>query len=460
MKVSPARGAAFEILRRVEGEGAFSSALLAHADEDLNAKDRALCHELVLGSLRRQLWLQRTIEHFASRKIDSLDLAVVIALRLGLYQLRFLSRIPASAAINESVNLVKAARLKSAASFVNAVLRRATREPHYDPVAGLDEPIEKLSIETSHPGWLIERWQSQFGFEEASAISRANNEPGMTAFRFTVKAIRERTQAEIIGELKSAGLIESTIAPGAWRVSVGRNIECERAGRDAGESQARMPALRTLADDGLIYFQDEASQLVAHLLGARDGERVLDVCAAPGSKSTLVAALAPPSQIISSDLYEHRVRTMKELTAHQQVANIDFVVHDATHSLPFRKGSFDRVLVDAPCSGTGTLRHNPEIRWRLKPFDIDELAVKQRRIMDHASAAVRMGGLLVYSTCSLETDENECVASDFLKEHSDFELAPLNLGARFSAEMGAIRTWPHRNNTDGFFAIGFRRKVQ
>src|SRR5256714_13912563 len=162
MKVSPARRAAFEILRRVDEEAAYSSALPARPDNDLNEKDRALSHELVLGVLRRRLWLDRTLEHFAARKIDSLDLAVTVALRLGLYQLRFLSRIPASAAINESVNLVKVARLKSAAPFVNAILRRATREPNFDPAAQVSGPTEQLAIETSHPCWLIERWIQQF----------------------------------------------------------------------------------------------------------------------------------------------------------------------------------------------------------------------------------------------------------------------------------------------------------
>src|SRR5437899_3725641 len=176
MQISPARRAAFEILRRTE-EGAYSSVLLAAADADLNNKDRALCHELVLGVLRRRLWLDRALEHYAARKMDSLDLPVTLALRLALYQLRFLSRIPASAAINESVNLVKAARVKSAATFVNAVLRRATREPNYDPSESVSDEIEKLAGETSHPRWLVERWASQFGFDEAAAIARANNEP-------------------------------------------------------------------------------------------------------------------------------------------------------------------------------------------------------------------------------------------------------------------------------------------
>lgn len=452
MKVSPARRAAFQILRRVEDEGAFSSALLARADEDLHAKDRALCHELVLGNLRQQLWVDRVIEHFASRKIDSLDLAVVIALRLGLYQLRFLTRIPASAAINESVNLVKAARVKSAAGFVNAVLRRAAREPNYDPAADVDDPIEQLSIQSSHPRWLIQRWVDQFGFEHATAIAHANNQPAALSFRLTSKAlhVHPETSAKIIDELRTA-VIESKVVAGGWRLG-------DDAGRDAGGPHAGMRALQTFSDEGLIYFQDEGSQLVAHLLGARNGERVLDVCAAPGSKSTLIAALASESKIIAGDIYEHRVQTMRALAAQQETKNIQFVVHDATIDLPFAPRSFDRVLVDAPCSGTGTLRHNPEIRWRLKPSDLAELADKQKLILKNAGKVVRNGGLLLYSTCSLETEENEDVASDFLNQCDDFEVASLPARPDLITELGAVRTWPHRDEADGFFAMAFRRK--
>src|SRR5215813_6664388 len=199
MPISPARRAAFEILRRVEDENAYSSALLASAKEDLYSKDRALCHELVLGVLRQRLWLDRCVEHFGQRRIEKLDLPVVLALRLGLYQLRFLSRIPASAAVNESVSLVRAARLKSAAAFVNAVLRRSTREPDYDPAANIDDPVERLAIETSHPGWLLERWIAQLGFDGATALARANNDAAPLAFRFTTKS-RQRSD-EILGGL-------------------------------------------------------------------------------------------------------------------------------------------------------------------------------------------------------------------------------------------------------------------
>jgi 16S rRNA (cytosine967-C5)-methyltransferase len=458
MKVSPARRAAFDILRRVEAEGAYSSALLAATDDELNPKDRALTHELVLGVLRNRLWLDRTIEHFASRQVEKLDLPVALALRLGVYQLRFLTRIPESAAVNESVNLVKAARVKSAAPFVNAVLRRVTREPNYDPAAKVARETEKVAIETSHPLWLIERWTSQFGAGEAAALARANNEPAALAFRFTAKTFRDVSSRGLIEELKAAGaeLIESRIAPGGWRFSR-LDRSNENAGRDGGDAHAGMRGLQKLAIEGFIYFQDEASQLVAHLVGAHDRDNVLDVCGAPGSKSTLIAALAPSATIISGELYEHRARTIEEFAKQQGANNVCVMIHDATRELSFPGASFDRVLVDAPCSGTGTLRHNPEIRWRLNESDVAQLAEKQKRILQNAAAVVRIGGRLVYSTCSLEKGENEAVISDFLKENRAFVRAELQVAASLITEDGAARTWPHRDDVEGFFVAAFER---
>ena len=203
--ISPARRAAFEILRRVELENAYASVLLAALGKPMREDDRALCHELVLGVLRRRLWLDRALEHFAGRSIDQLDLPVTISLRLGFYQLRFLSRIPPPAAVNESVALMRVARLRSAGSFVNAVLRRATREPDYDPAAGVADADEKLALETSHPVWLIRRWIDAFGFAEAAAFAHQNNRAAPTAFRLTARARKQtRAEASIIAALKSA----------------------------------------------------------------------------------------------------------------------------------------------------------------------------------------------------------------------------------------------------------------
>jgi 16S rRNA (cytosine967-C5)-methyltransferase len=449
MSLSPARRAAFEILRRVEDESAYASSLLATLDERLRDDDRGLCHELVLGVLRRQSWLDGVLEHFANRRLQGFDLPVKLALRIGLYQLRFLSRIPPSAAVNESVNLVRAAGFRSAASLTNAVLRRATREPDYDPTKKITDPLERLALETSHPSWLLERWASTLGLAETGALARANNQPAPAAFRLTTKAKDENAAPRIFDELAAAGLEvqPSKITPNAWRVS--------------GQRSA---LLRKFTGAGLIYLQDEASQLVAHVLDARPGDRVLDVCAAPGSKTTLISALAPQAIIVGVDLHDHRLRILRELAETQGIDSIRVAVADATCALPFAQASFDRVLVDAPCSGTGTLRRNPEIRWRLRASDITELAAKQSRILAHASEVVRPGGILVYSTCSLEREENEAVVVEFMDEHADFDQLSCpgiqihNEPVDLSTTTGALRTWPHRHDVDGFFVCALRRR--
>ena len=438
--VSVARRAAFNILRRVEEEGAYASVLLAASDDEMRADDRALCYELVLGTTRWQLWLDTLIEHYAGRRAESLDAPVRQALRLGLYQLRMLSRIPASAIVNESVNLAYLSRLRSAAAFINAVLRRATREPDYDPAANITDAIERLAIETSHPAWLLERWVNAFGHEEAAAFARANNLAAPVAFR----VITGRASAEeVLDELRASGgvLLPSVIAPDAWRI--------EGAG-------AR---LRRLAREGKIYLQDEASQLVAHVLDAQATERVLDVCAAPGSKTTHVAARTPEiSLIVAGDVHEHRLRTVLEAGARQEIKTLRAVAHDAESSLPFAAGSFDRVLVDAPCTGTGTLRRNPEIRWRITDSDIHELSARQKRILSNAARMVRRGGRLVYSTCSVEPEENEDVVSSFLEENAEFKPLPLKMPATLESAGACIRIWPHRQGADGFFIASFVRQ--
>jgi 16S rRNA (cytosine967-C5)-methyltransferase len=432
--VSPARLAAFNILGRVEEDGAYASVMLAASDTQMRAEDRSLCYELVLGVLRRQVWLDSVIEHYAGRRAESLDAPVRRALRLGLYQLRFLSRIPASAIVNESVNLAYVSRLRSAASFINAVLRRAAREPEYDPAAHVTDRIERLAIETSHPAWLIERWAKAFGPEETEAFARANNEAAPVAFRVITGRASEQ---EVLAELRagSGRLVRSRIVPNAWRI--------EGAGT----------RLRALASAGKVYLQDEASQLVAHVLDAQAGERVLDVCAAPGSKTTHIATKTPGiSLIVAGDVHEHRLRTVLEAGSRQGVETLRAVVHDGEADLPFAEGSFDRVLVDAPCTGTGTLRRNPEIRWRITAHDVQELSARQQRILSNAARLLRRGGRLVYSTCSVEPEENEHVLSRFLDENSDFRQSSLSMGESFERErLVPARIWPHKEGADGFF---------
>jgi 16S rRNA (cytosine967-C5)-methyltransferase len=445
-RVSASRRAASEILRRVEEDGAFAAVLLAGAGEELRADDRALCYELVLGVLRRQLWLDKLIAHYAGREAASLDLPVRRALRLGLYQLRFLTRIPASAAVNESVNLAHEARLRSAANFINAVLRRATREPHYEPAAHAPTELERLAVATSHPAWLVERWVNFFGASEAESFAHANNRTPPVAFR--VNPARAKVD-EVIARLHADGIAvqPSRIAAGAWRVGA------------SGGGGAAAAQLRALTSEGAIYMQDEASQLVAQVVGAREGERVLDVCAAPGSKTTQIAAGAGEGAlVVAGDLHAHRLRVVRESAARQGLENIRTVVYDAEGApLPFAAGAFRRVLVDAPCTGTGTLRHNPEIRWRITPADIDELAARQRRILSNAARAVGVGGRLVYSTCSVEPEENEAVVVAFLETHPTFELIRPDVPDALLTKEGAARTWPQRDDTDGFFVAAFSK---
>ncbi len=442
-EVSAARRVAFAILSRVEDEGAFASVLLTHAIEELRVDDRALCYELVLGTLRWQLWLDKLIEHYAGRVVAEIDAAVRRALRLGLYQLRFLTRVPPSAAVNESVNIAHAAGLRGAAGFINAVLRRATREPDYDPATGVTNELERLAIGTSHPVWLLARWMRAFGTDEAAAFAQANNRTPPVAFR--VNEWRSDSE-DVLARLRAAGVEAqpSEIAPGAWRVATGTGGNV---------------ALRGLARDGLIYTQDEASQLVAYMLAARAGERVLDACAAPGSKTTHVAGLAQDRAfVVAGDLYAHRLRVVGESAARQELTSIRTVAFDAEQALPFASATFDRVLVDAPCTGTGTLRHNPEIRWRLTPADIVELAVRQQRILTNAARLVRPGGRLVYSTCSVEPEENEGVVAAFLVGNDNFNPEQVAAPARLLTTSGAARTWPHRDGADGFFVAAFRRQ--
>jgi 16S rRNA (cytosine967-C5)-methyltransferase len=442
MTISPARRAAFEILRRVETESAFASVLLTELDRAMRDDDRSLCHELVLGVLRRRLWLDRAIEHFAGRRLESLDLAVRLTLELGLYQLRFLSRIPPSAAVNESVNLMSTARVKSAKGFVNAVLRRAARESDYDPAANISDPLEKVAVETSHPRWLIERWTNTIGFEEATALAQANNQAAPTAFRLTARsASREDLRNEIFDELNNAGAIiePSKVTPKSWRV----------------EGAPRV--VRKLAAAGLIYLQDEASQLVAAIVAPKANQRVLDLAAAPGSKATHMALIAPHATIIAGDLYFHRVNIMRTLALTQN-ALISTVVHDARRKLPYREKSFDGVLLDAPCSGTGTLRRNPEIRWRLQSSDIAELSGQQQQMLASGAELVKGGGRLVYSTCSVEVEENEAVAEAFLESNKDFVRVLSDAPTALTGQSGVVRTWPHREGVDGFFITALERR--
>jgi 16S rRNA (cytosine967-C5)-methyltransferase len=441
--VSPARRAAFDILSRVEAEQAYASVLVSGlSDSDLSREDRALAQEIVLGVLRWQRSLDYLIERYSERSIARLDLPVLIALRAGLYQLRHLSRVPQSAAVNESVNMVKRARTASAAPLVNAVLRQAAR--HLDETAGggLVDPLERASVELSHPRWMLDRWQSLFGEHETRQLALANNSPPATAFR--VNTLRSSVK-EVLADLKNEGVTtrESQVAHGAFVV-------------ESGPASVMTAAARR----GVIYVQDEASQLVSILLEPKNGHRVLDLCAAPGSKASHIAVLTKDKAwIVACDRHHHRLATLRATCERLGVQSVDALELDATRALPLAAGGpkFDRVLVDAPCSGTGTLRGNPEIKWRLSADDLTRLANLQVSLLEGAASSVVNGGRLVYSTCSIEREENEEVVRRFLEETTLFQVIEPNAPAGLITSDGFVRTFPHRNGTDGFFAAALER---
>lgn len=430
MKISPARIAAYEILRKIASDNAFSSVLLPLYEEKISPKDRGLVHELTLGVLRRQLYLDRIIETLTKKKATKFDLEVLISLRIGLYQILFLDKIPASAAVNESVNLVQMAKKTSAKGLVNAVLRKATREKinlNY-----IDE-IEKLVVETSHPRWLIEKWIVDFGHEETAKLVEANNKTPKLVFRLTDKA--DEKTVETLKKL-DLELTESTIISGAWLVAKPNEM------------------LYLYAREGKIYFQEESSQMVANLVNLQNGERFFDVCAAPGSKTSYVAAQSAKCKgqsICAGDLHWNRAKFLRENCLRQGVNSASVLRYDAENALPFAEETFDCVLVDAPCSGTGTIRHNPEIRYSLESEDLRDLSFKQLNILENASKTLKKGGRLIYSTCSLEKEENEVVIDAFFQRNRGFQKKLPELPPQFLTNEGFARTLPQRDKTDGFF---------
>jgi len=457
VRISPARAAAFDALLRVERDAAFATDALDSCLARAGAKraDAALATELVLGVLRWRRLLDFLLERFAGRPAPSLDLEVLLALRLGLYQLRYLSRVPASAAVNESVELVKRARKSSAAGLVNAALRRAARDPALrksgeELAPAGDSPAERMALAHSHPTWLVERWLARFGEVETRALLEANNRaPRMTAAILDPSAKKETAAA-----LAALGLDPS---PSRWLASA---VEL-RSTPSGGPRRAGAPRANA---GGQWWVQDEASQMIAFLLGVEPGHRVLDLCAAPGGKTLrLIQQRGPgPGAVVACDLHLHRLRQMREFLAGLGARAEHYVALDGTAPLPFGI-PFDRILVDAPCSGTGTLARHPEIRWRLERSDLAALAEKQKRLVSQALAQLSPGGRLVYSTCSLEPEENEEVVAAALAAHpgtriisGQAALAAHLLrseisGALFEAR-GVFRTLPGVHGTDGFFA--------
>jgi len=459
MAVSPARAVAFEILLRVAREDSYAAELLHSAPlAKLSTRDHGLATELVMGVLRWQSLLDRRLAVASSQKLGRLDGEVLAALRLGVYQLQFLSRVPARAAIFESVELVKAARKRSAASFVNAVLRTIAGRGAEDIFAEIGKSPDSITLaqNAAHPPWLVARWTERYGLEATRQIcTHDQTVPATTIHIHDTRSSEDRTDAE----LAEAGV---QLAPGQLLSTARRVLAGDVTGTRAYQ-------------EGRVSIQDEGSQLVA-LLAGRDettGDRpivdcrILDCCAAPGSKTALLARRNPRAQVFATELHPHRARLLQNLS---RLPNVHVVAADARH-LPF-SCAFHRILADVPCSGTGTLARNPEIKWRLKAEDLRDLQSRQVAILKSALAQLAIGGRLVYSTCSLEREENEAVVEAALEGTSEFKVADCKgelEQLRQSGEMcwkdtaallagPYLRTIPGVHPCDGFFAAMIERK--
>jgi 16S rRNA (cytosine967-C5)-methyltransferase len=436
MPVSPARAAAFDILLRVETTDAYASELL-HSSRvaSLSPSDHGLVTEIVMGVLRWRSVLDERIAAHVNKPLAKLDAEVMTALRIGIYQLLLLDRIPAHAAINESVELIKKARKRSAAGMVNAILRKL--HPKSLDLSSVAQDDNALA---SHPQWLVERWERIYDRAAARAICRYDQTTPNTVIR---------ADPELALELGSGGI----------QLEPGNLLKDARlvAHGDTTVTQAFR--------ERRLVIQDEGSQLVALLLG--HGEHILDCCAAPGGKTRILAERNPHADVVAVEVHPHRAALMRRLVPS---CNVHVIAGDI-RTMPFAT-QFDRILVDAPCTGTGTLARNPEIKWRLKPEDISRLQAYQTQILTAATQKLAPGGQLLYSTCSLEPEENEAVVDQVLLATQSLRVLHIRDRLTQLHEQGTLlcepeslvrgpylRTIPGIHRCDGFFAALIEREM-
>lgn len=449
MSAANPRNAAFEILLRIDKERSYADILI---DRELSVgalqgPDRGLLTELVYGVLRRQATLDHIIRCFSSQKVERLERVVLVLLRLGLYQMFYLDRVPVSAAVNETVKLAKVL-VPRASGFINAVLRSADRQrDHISYPERESDPAGYLATVYSHPVWLAAEWIRQLGLAEAELLAKAMAEPPPITIRTnTLKITRELLMERLTAE--GVQCQPGAFSPTAIRIGLSGSV-------------TRLQSFR----DGLFMVQDESSQLAALFLAPQPGERILDACAAPGGKATQLAQLMENhGEIIACDVIGRKLRLIDENAARLAVSCIKTVPLDAARPLnSLQGGDFARILLDAPCSGLGVIRRNPEGKWWKSVTDLADLARAQKSMLENVCQYLQPGGSLLYATCSTSTEENEAVIENFLQRHDEFAVVDLrqhfpDWPELFTAQ-GYFRAWPHRHGMDGFFAARLQKKT-
>ncbi len=432
--VTDARRAAAEILADLRS-GALLDAAFDRRTTGLDARDRRWVQELVWGMLRRRGWLDHLLAPRIRGGLARLDADLADLLRLGAQQLLGMGSVPPYAAIGQTVELAKMRHGIGASKLTNAVLRRLDRERDEPAPPIPADAVEALAIETSHPHWLVARWLSRFGPEETRRLCEANNREAPLVVR-PWGVVREQLEASL--DASGVRAEDIPLVPDSLRL-LGH------------------PALTALGafTQGQLFVQDPAATLVTRYAAIAEGARVADLCAAPGGKSVELARHA--GAVVASDFSAARLTRLRETRRRLDLTQVHPVVMDAR--LPALR-PMDVVLVDAPCTGTGTFRRHPDARWRLKPSDLAMLPALQHQILEAAAAIVAPGGLLVYSTCSMEPEENDQRVDAFLSAHPEFTLEPPPAGA-VPAEVldaGRLRVLPHLHGTDGSFAARLRRR--
>jgi 16S rRNA (cytosine967-C5)-methyltransferase len=437
-----AREVALEVLHRVDADRAWSGAALRAAlgRAGLTPADEAFATELVYGTLRHRGQVDWAIGQTLHGRLDRLPARIRDVLRLGAYQLTFLSRVPARAACDETVELARRVGHRGTVSLVNAVMRRLAASPPAWPEPA--DTAEAIAVRWSHPEWLVARWLARLGPEETRGLCEANNATPPSWVRLNTL---RGTPAVLDARLRALGIEAEPSA----RVPEARRVT-------AGSPDARDAAYAA----GLLTPQDEGSMLVARLAAPAPGEVVIDACAAPGGKTTHLAALMEGrGRVVACDVLEQKLTTVRRQCERLGVSGVETRLLDAARLGDAFPAAADRVLVDAPCSGLGVLRRRPEIRWRIRPEDLGPIAERQLRLLTGAAGAVRPGGRLIYSVCTTEPEEGRDVIAAFLASSPAFAPVPIEDWpfATPDGRPGTVLLYPHRAGTDGFFVAVLRR---